>query len=183
MRVAADTILINAIEDAAVALVRERLEQARKVAVQKGVTGIPDPGVYCSVESGTFERVTASRWKQTLTMYVDLVFVNLQSQERRREGVNLILDGVLRLLLNNVLGLDITPLAPRVWRNTTTTEMDGKGLITYSLELTTSCSLAWTDPEEVFDLLAVGLDYYLQEPADDAADAADLVTLGTGEPQ
>ena len=64
------------------------------------------------------------------------------------------------------------------FRNITTEELKSKGLIAYSLELTTDYHIKRIDDEAVTDLFTVGLQYYLQ-PDDEIADAADEVTVQT----
>lgn len=169
--------MINEIENNLVDLLTSRLESARKIGVQKGVQGITQPAVYASVEEGRFERISKSTVKQTLKVYLDIIFANLKDQRSRREGINLILEGALLLLLFNKLGLAIDPLEPKAWRNTTTPELDELGLISYSLELSTGHYLEKLDDEAVTDLLRVGLEYFLQDPVDATADAIETVNL------
>jgi hypothetical protein len=169
--------MLNEIETNIAELLTTRLESARKVGVQRGVQGLTQPAVYVSAEAGTFERQTQWTYKHTVTVYVDIIFSSLKDQKSRRDGINLILEGALQLLLLNTLGLAIDPLKPKSWRNTTTEELDGLGLISYSLELTTSFLVEKQEEEVVTDLLTVGLTYYLQEPDDETADAADVVNL------
>jgi hypothetical protein len=116
---------------------------------------------------------------------VDIVFSHLGGEGERRKGVYLILDGVIRCLLLQTLGLAITPLMAKGWKNTTIEELRDKGLIVYSLELQTSYNLTMEREEDAttvegetpVDLMAIGLNYYLK-PGDDLADAVDIVTLG-----
>ncbi|MCL2790119.1 MAG: DUF1834 family protein [Desulfobulbus sp.] len=173
--------MLNQIEDAIVALIKAKLAAAAgKVAVQKGVEGIPQPAVYVSTEAGRFEKVTFSSYKHELTIYVDIVFSYRGADDaNRRKGIYLILEGVLQALLLQDLGLAIKPLVPKNWRNTTVEELRQQGLLAFSLELATSYTIsrAASDEEAAApDLLTVGLNYYLT-PGDDIADAVDLVTL------
>lgn len=170
--------MINEIEDAIVERLTGQLAAAF-IDVQKGFEGIPQPAVYVSTEAGEFVKLSAASFRQTLTIFVDIIFSHLASERERRKGMYLILEGVLQSLLMQTLGLQITRLAPSNWRNTTTEEFRSKGLLTFSLEMKTSYTISVTDDEEVYDLLRVGLSYYLQDPEDDdAADAADVVELG-----
>jgi hypothetical protein len=168
--------MLNEIEDNTVTLLTSKLESARVIGVQKGTAGIAQPAVYASAESGTFEKVTQAIWRHNVTLYVDIIFSNLRDQRSRREGINLILEGVAGLLLLNSLGLKIEPIKPKGWKNTTSPEMDELGLIAYSLELTTSYTLTRLNDETAGELLKVGLNYYLT-PGDDAVDASDLVGM------
>jgi phage gp37-like protein len=169
--------MLSAIEEAIVARIQTKLTEAvTRIDVQRGIEGTPQPAVYVSVEEGIFTRVTDDVIRQTVTIYVDVVFSNLQSEAQRRKGVYPIMEGVLGCLFGQKLGLEITPLAPKSFRNTTTPELKEKGLIAYALELNTSYHIRRMDDEVVTDLLTVGLLYYLQ-PDDGVADAEDLVTL------
>lgn len=167
--------MINEIEDATVSLLTANLESARKIGVQKGVQGLTHPAVYASVDEGHFEKVTGATYKQFVTLYVDIIFSSLKDQKARREGINLILEGALQLLLFNDLGLGIHPLAPKSWKNTTTTELDELGLISYSLELSTFYHLKKQSTEEVSDLITIGLSYLLT-PGDTTVDGSDILT-------
>jgi len=167
--------MINEIEDATVSLLTVNLESARKIGVQKGVQGLTHPAVYASVDEGRFERVTSTTYKQFVTLYVDIIFSSLKDQKARREGINLILEGALQLLLLNDLGLDIHPLTPKSWKNTTTAELDELGLISYSLELSTFYHLKKQSAEEINDLISIGISYLLT-PGDATIDGSDILT-------
>lgn len=169
--------MLSEIENGIADLLTSRLDSARKVGVQRGVQGLTQPAVYASVEAGAFEKQGQQAFRQTVTCYVDIIFTSLRDQKSRRDGINLILEGALQLLMLNTLGLAIDPLRPKGWRNTTTAELEGLGLISYSLELSTSFVVEKQEGEIVTDLLRVGLNYYLQEPADDTVYASDTVTL------
>jgi phage gp37-like protein len=172
--------MINQIEDAIVALIKDRLAAAAsKVEIHKGWEGIPQPAVYVATEAGKFEKITFASYRHELTIYVDIVFSYRGADDAsRRKGIYLILEGILRALIRQRLGLPIKPLTPKNWRNTTVEELRQQGLIAFSLELTTDYTIRQvTDNEEdAVDVLAVGLNYYLK-PGDDIADAVDLVTL------
>jgi hypothetical protein len=167
--------MINEIENAIVTLLTNQLAAAHKIAVQKGVAGLTQPAVYASVEAGSFERISNSTVKQAVTVYLDIIFSSLKDQKARREGVNLILEGAVQLLLMNSLGLAVHPLMPKNWRNTTTTELDELGLISYSLELATSYHLTKLSDDEINDLITIGVSYLLT-PGDTDIDGADTVT-------
>ena len=169
--------MLSAIEEATVARIKAKLTvAATRIDVQRGIEGTPQPAVYVSVEEGAFTRVTDDVIRQTVTIYVDVVFSNLQSEAQRRKGVYPIMEGVLGCLFGQRLALEITPLAPKSFRNTTTPELKKDGLIAYSLELNTSYHIRRIDDEAVEDLLTVGLTYYLQ-PDDEVADAEDTVIV------
>src|SRR5450759_4293284 len=169
--------MLSAIEEATSARIEAKLTAAAaKIAVQRGIEGIPVQAVYVSAEEGTFTKVTDDAFRQTVTVFVDVVFSNLQSEAQRRKGVYPIMEGVLQCLFGQRLGLDITPIIPKSFRNTTTPELKKDGLIDYSLEVTTSYHIKRIDDEAVTDLFTVGLTYFLQ-PDDEVADAQDTVIV------
>jgi len=169
--------MLSAIEEAAIARIKAKLTVAKaKIDVQRGIEGIPQQAVYVSAEEGTFVKVTDDVYRQTVTVFVDVVFSNVQSEAQRRKGVYPIMEGVLQCLFGQKMGLEITPVVPKAWRNTTTQELKEKGLIAYSLEMTTSYHIKRIDDEAVVDLFTVGLQYFLQ-PNDETADAEDTVIV------
>ncbi|MRR56960.1 MAG: DUF1834 family protein [Deltaproteobacteria bacterium] len=168
--------MLNEIEDGIVALLTTKLESARKIGVQKGVEGLVQPAVYASAEGGKFEKIGQVKVKHYITVYVDIVFKSLKHQEARREGINLILEGVVQALMFETLGLPIEQLMPKEWRNTTTDEMDELGLIAYSMELGTHFYISKQSTEEVDDLLGLAMGFFLK-PGDETADAENDVPL------
>ena len=173
--------MLNEIEEGVKNRISAKLaDAAGKLDVQRGVDGIPGQAVYISVEEGQFARVTSETYSVTVKGYVDIVFSNLQSESMRRKGIAPILEGIYQCLLLQRLGLAIDPIVPKMFRNTTTPELKDKGLIVYTLEFSTKFNIKKLDEEAVTDLLAIGLNYYLQDPADDGKiDASDEVTLST----
>ena len=170
--------MINQIEDAIVGRIKAKLDAtAGKVAVQKGVEGIPQPAVYVSTEAGRFEKITQETFKQHLSLFVDIVFSYRGADEReRRKGIYLILEGILQALLLQDLGLTIKPLVPQSLRNTTVEEFRAQGLLTFALELTTSYTISKLDAEAVTELLTIGLAYYLKAGGE-IPTASDVITL------
>lgn len=170
--------MINQIEDAIVARIKENLSTAAgKVAVQKGADGIVQPAVYVSTEAGKFGKISQATYEHELTLYVDIVFAYRGADDRdRRKGIYLILEGVLQTIFLQRLGLDIKPVLPKNWRNTTTEEYRQQGMLIFSLELATAYTISRLEETEAQELMAIGLNYYLT-PGDDEVDAADLVTL------
>jgi hypothetical protein len=168
--------MLTEIEDAIVELIESKMSAtAGMVDVQKGFQGLIKPAVYISTEAATFEKVTQVTFRQTVTVYVDIVFSHLMDERERRKGVYLIMEGVVQLLLLQDLGLDIKPLIPKSWRNATSEELRKKGLIAFTLELGTSYTISKLDEEATDDLLSIGLNYYLK-PGDDIVDASDVIT-------
>jgi hypothetical protein len=173
--------MLDQIEEAVKNRIGDKLSDAAgRLDIQRGVDGIPRQAIYVSVEEGDFTRVTQETYSLSVKGYVDIVFSHLQNEEMRRKGIAPILEGVYQCLLLQKLGLAISPIVPQRFRNTTTEELRQKGLIVFSLEFGTKFNVARMDEETVTDLLRVGLNYYLQDPADDdEVDAADLVTLSS----
>lgn len=171
--------MLAQIEEALAGRIKEKLGAgAGTLDVQRGAEGIPQPAVYVSTEAGKFQAVTQKSFRQELSIFVDVIFSELSGEKQRRQGVYLILQGIIQALLLQKLDLAITPIVPAGWRNTTTEEFREKGLIVYSLELATSYVIEKLDDEAAVDLLRIGFNYYLQNPTDDGvADASDEVTI------
>lgn len=169
--------MLTSIEEAIVGTLTARLTGiAARIAVQKGFSGLPQPAVYVSTEAGVFAKKGQASYRQTVTIWVDILFSHLADDGERRKGVHLILEQVLQILLLNDLGLAINPLEPKGWRNTTPEDYRQQGLLAFSLELTTHFTTTKQEDESVDDLLEIGLNYYLT-PGDDVVDVADTVTL------
>lgn len=168
---------ISEIEDAIVERLQERLTTAGKIAVQKGIEGFPQPALYVSTEDGTLTRSTADKYKQSLKIYLDIIFKHLGNEKERRRGIYLILEGAIQTLIGQDLGLKINPLEVKGFRNTTSKELTDAGLLAFSIEVATSHYLTIQSDEAITDLMTVGLAYYLREPLDATADSADAVDL------
>jgi len=135
------------------------------------------PVVDVIVGGGAFARV-AQHYKLTAQVYAIVTFQHLRSVADRRKGVYPILEAIIGLLAGNTLGLAISALVPRRLDNITEEREAQEGKIVFQLEFETSFTAAAQTEEELKDLLAIGLNYYLQDPADDKkADAADEVSL------
>ncbi len=171
---------LDEIETAIIGRVEDSLRSAASsLAVQRGFSGLVQPAVYVAIDAGTLTRVTSTTFRQQVSAYVTIVFKELSSEAQRRKGLYAILAGVLQCLLLQTLELDMAPLEPRAWKNVTTADLAEKGLLAFEIELATHFTLVRADDEATVDLLRVGLEYYLQDPADDeAVDASDLVALG-----
>jgi hypothetical protein len=169
--------MINDLEQAVLSRIEERMAAGvNNVSVQRGVESLPVPGVAVSIEEGKFSREASDNFKLEATGYVDIVFSELSSDELRRKGVYLILEGVYQALLLQTLDLKIKPIVPKDFRNITSKEDHDEGKIVFTLSFTTSWIVTKLDDEAATDLLIVGLGYYLN-PAAETPTAADTVTL------
>lgn len=168
--------MLDAIEDATIERIKTTLAAAAThIDVQKGIEGIPVPATYVSIEEGTFEKVASDTFNQEITLYIDIVFSNLQNESQRRRGIYPIMEGIVQSLLLQRLGLKIAPLQPKSFRNVTTPEQKGNGLIVFTLAMTTKYTIKKLDEEAINDLIIIGLEYYLK-PGDDIKDAEDIIT-------
>ena len=169
--------MLTEIEDAIVDLLKSKLAAGlAKIEVQKGFEGLPQQAIYVSTEAGRFDKISQSSVRHSPTVWVDILFSNLSDERQRRKGIYLILEGCLQALLFQTLGLKINPLLPEDWHNTTPEEWRKKGLMCFSLKLSTSYTISKQDEAAVDDLMTIGLSYYLT-PGDQVADAVDTVTL------
>jgi len=140
--------------------------------------------VSACLDSGSLERITSNTYRQTVSGDVSMIFRGISTAAQRRQAVYPILEGIEVALLGQQFGLDINPLRIKSFRNVTLDEYREQGLLVYNMEVETSYHIRRLDDEEVDDLLRVGLNYYLQDPLDDAvADASDLVGEPLPEPE
>lgn len=171
--------ILSAIEDAIVdTLDRQQLFQVRDVDIDKIKQGLAHPAVFVSVESGSFKKVTARTWRCTARAFLVVLFKDLRDERARRRGVYPILMGVIQLLAGKRLGLSITPIAPERFRNVTRENFTRLGLTAYEIELSTSFDVTVGEEDDgtAFDMLHLGVSYYLQDPADDGEpDASDEI--------
>jgi hypothetical protein len=127
------------------------------------------------VGGGSFQKVS-KHYKLAANVYVVVTFQNLRSVKDRRKGVYPIIESIAALLINNSLGLSIDPLKPRRLDNITEKAEAEDGRIVFQLEFETGFVIEKLSDDEIVDLYTVGLTYYLA-PDDEAADAADVVTV------
>lgn len=170
--------MITAIEEAALARITAAIAAVASSGAQKDTRQLLTPtAVACAVLEGSFEHVARYSWRQNCTVSVLVKFKNMQSEEARRKGINPLVKGIILLLAGQKLGLDIKELQPKSFRDVTNEEKYVGGVIEYLLEFTTAFHIDRQDDEVVTDLITIGLQYYLQDPADDlVVDASDTIT-------
>ncbi len=172
-------VSLSDIEEAIALRIKTKMEAAAgHIDVQRGIEGVPAPAVYVSIDDGAYERTASNTFSQEITCWIDIVFSNVQNEAQRRKGIYPILQGIVQCLFLQDLGLKMTPLVPKSFRNITSEEHKGHGLIIYALEMKTKTYITRQDDEAITDLFTVGLNYYLK-PGDETVDAIDLVTVQT----
>jgi len=160
--------------------IEDKITSIRDVDIQKGVKGaLINPAVAVSVEEGSFEQRGQKSFKTPTTVYVEIEFKNLRSEEDRRKGSFPILLAIIQFLMLQEFDLGIDPLMPVRWRNVTDDEDFKKAIMRVQIIFKTGFTITKTDEEAADDLLRVGLNYYLK-PGDDVADISDLLTLQEG---
>lgn len=171
--------ILSTIEDAIVdTLDAQQLFQVRDVDIAQIKQGLAHPAVFVSVESGAFKKVTGRTFHCTARVFLVVLFKDLKDERARRRGIYPILLGIILLLAGKRLGLEIAPIAPERFRNVTRENFTKLGLTAYEIELSTSFDVTVTQEDEstAFDMLHLGVEYYLQDPADDGKpDASDEV--------
>ena len=171
-------VTIAEIEDAIIARLQENGIDPR-MEVGEEPAGNPVSRIKVFTDFGRLEKISQDTYKQVLTVSLSLVFRNIAGR-RRRLVLYPILEGIIGILLLQDLGLSISPLIPRSFRNVTTEEGRQAGELAYLIEVDTSYTVTKMTGEEAVDLLSAGLNYFLK-PGDDAADAFDNVILGQGQ--
>ena len=152
--------MIAQIEDAIMSLLQGAFATAR-VAVQKGYEGIPQPAIYIGTEEGRFIKVGMAIWRQETTIYIDIIFKSLKSEQARRQALYPMLESVIQILAGQTLGLDIHPIHPKAFRNVTTEEMLRDGFVAYSFEIETDYHINFEGPVAAQEMLNVAMSYYL----------------------
>lgn len=171
--------ILSAIEDAIVdTLDSQQLFQVRDVDIDKIKQGLVHPAVFVSTESGAFTRVTGHTYRCKAGIFLVAVMKDFKDERARRRGIYPILMGIILLLAGKRLSLEITPIAPVRFRNVTHEALRKLGLTAYEIELSTSFDVTVADEDDTtaFDMLHLGVSYYLQDPADDGnPDAEDQI--------
>ncbi len=164
--------IVNLLEHAGLGL--------KKVEVRSKGTPIAKPAGHVACNGGKFKKKTPNVWGCETTISVLIMFENFANEDKRRAGMNIILEGIVLKLAGNKLGLDIKPLLPVSWSDVTDEALVAEGLLLFELVFSTEFDLKSPESEDEYDLLTIGLSYYLQDPADDhIVDASDMVDLST----
>lgn len=151
----------------------------RNADVKKGKS-IQYPAAFVTTEAGNFTPQGQVNFRCDLKIFLSIGFRDVSSERDRRKGLYPILEGVIQGLMGNDLGLAIKPLAPVKFNNVTDKELMAAGVTAFRLEFATTFTFKPT-AEDGAELLRIGLDYFLQDPADDGkADATDEITLKEG---
>lgn len=171
--------MLYALENAIATTLKSRVREARSTEVSTQTHSVLKPAIHVACQAGEFSKLTQAKWKCDLTANVYLLFQHFENEDRRREGMSLVVMGVVMSLTNKSLGLPIQPLRPKNFRDVTDPEITREGELLYLVQFTTAIEVVIPDDGTENDLLSVGLEYYLQDPADDfKADASDEITFG-----
>ncbi len=136
------------------------------------------PAVFAAIEAGAYRKISQSTMRCEAKLLVAVAFKEVANDRKRRAGAHLILESVIGLLSLQTFDLSITPLAAERFYNITDDELADRGIVAYQIEFATSFDVQKQEDDAAEDLLRIGLNYYLQDPADDGtADAADEITL------
>lgn len=165
----------------------EQLEQsAVDTLVATGLSGIPNVNVGVGVPSERavapwvralitdirFRKLTTNKYKAQIVLSVGLEVANLKGDKERREAAYPVIRGILVLLANNNLGLDIDQLVPLRASDTTPYEIETNlGTLRYQIDFQTGMQIDIPETDAA-DLLKLSVDYFLR-PGDDVADAMD----------
>ncbi len=133
------------------------------------------------IADGKFTSKGQISYRVDITLYVIIIFKHVSDEESRRKGIYPILAGVVSLLAGQELGLKIDELVPLSFREITNREDTDSGLIVFQVPFATHFNIEKVSDEQAADLIAIGLNYYLDPSkiSDPAAipDAVDKVTI------
>lgn len=168
--------MITAIEQAALALLIDKIPALKGGSLQKGSQQLlRDTAVAVAILDGKFEKLGQAVYRNDCTLSVLIKFKNMTSEEDRRKGINPLVMAASQLLLGQKLGLEIGKLEPVRFRDVTTDEKYQAGTIEYLLLFETWFDIRKLDEEDLGDLITIAVDYILK-PGDDTVDAADTLT-------
>lgn len=167
--------MLNNIEQAVIAFITEQITAIRSSGVQKDTRGLlVNPALSAGCMEGGFERI-GKQWKHKVSISILLSFQHAKGEAARRNGSNPLIESIFQLLLDEDLGLSITPLEPVRWREITDETAYDEGKNEYLLQFSTSFNIKKLAAGEAQDLLGIAIDYLL-EPGNNTADAQDELT-------
>lgn len=169
--------MLKELEEAIAERINTKLASVHRVAIDEAHSpnSLKLPGVDVIVGGGKFVRV-AQNYKLKASVYVVVTFQHLRSVADRRAGVYPILESIAALLIGNQFELKVDALTPVRLDNITEKEEAEAGKIVFQIEFETGFIITKQSDEELVDLLTIGLNYYLQDPADAVVDATDIIT-------
>lgn len=167
--------MLTEIEEKIVERLDLKLAEPKRVDVDEAHGTLAVPAVDVIVGGGSFRKLS-QHYELTASIFVVVTFQHLRSVRDRRKGVYPILESIVALLVGNTLDLCIRPIIPKRLDNITEKAEAEDGRIVFQLEFETGFVIEKLSDEEIVDLYTVGLNYYLA-PDDEAADAADVVTV------
>jgi hypothetical protein len=139
---------------------------------------IQTPVACLYTESGDFKTVSQRSMKCKVRIVLFLAWQHGVAADIRKRGLYPLLLGVTNSLTYQKMGLQITPIRPVRFARSSDKDMERGGNVAYELEFETSFNIDYVDDEQAVDLLKIGLEYYLQDPADDGEhDAQDIVEV------
>lgn len=137
------------------------------------------PSMAVAVETIDFSKKTdCTGWSPRLFVY--LVFKNVARESQRREGIYPLVEGVIRLLTKQTLGLGIEPLEPVSAPEIQNSRFTERGLIGWQIQFKTGFDVDPFDAdaeETAIRLLSTSIRYYMQIVDDREHDASDIVDL------
>jgi hypothetical protein len=135
------------------------------------------PAVCIATERVAFRRIDDGTIRWTPLIIVYLVFKNVSNSRDRRHGAYPILEGIVRLLSFQTLGLGIEPLMPGDADEIDHRALTDRGLIGFKISFTTSFDVSkFVAEDTAVKFLTSGIKYYVQ-PDDGVEDAQDIVLL------
>lgn len=114
----------------------------KAIDVQAGITALSRPGMSVAVMSGDYEREDSTDTvKVTSKIVITLVVKNVASEKERRRILHPCVQYVVWKLQGNDLGLDISPLNVKNWRDVTASEHLAVSLLVAEIEFETAYTI------------------------------------------
>src|SRR6185295_7597320 len=153
------------------------LMPARQMIVEKtgaggtGAKSLSVPSLGVAIEAGRLTPNNALKtvFRNDLRLFVYLDFSSLRDEAAVRHGLYPFVLSTMSFLSGQDLGLNISPLVPVQFQNTTEQADMDLGRMNFMIEFSTSYYFNRLDDEAASTLLRAGIDYLLK-PGDDEAD-------------
>ena len=143
------------------------------------VGALSQPAANISINSGTFQKVTLTTYKQAVIVSIFIMVQELRGEYARRFMIYELITSLAKVLLLEKLGLPLQDsLKPVGFNDVTDEKYSDAGYLIYQLNMACSFNIHKDEEEDIGELESIVNHYFLQDPTDDGVqDAEGLVEL------